>query len=155
MTTLGEELMVGAFALEGYVPPKKAIKLQLDLIRVIGMMPVGRPVIRIYPVPSPEMGAWKRLWWRLRYFIFGKVLGGVGGVGETVWWAHSSFQALAESTTASFGAVMTDTWPEKAQGKGKFYLIIASCRRFEMFRVRNFLFSQGHIIINHADLVVG
>jgi len=158
LSSLGDELMVGAYCVEGYVHPKEAIRLQREIIKVVQMRPVGKPVVRVYPVASPDWWWLRRFWWQLRYWLYDKLSDGAGKEGETTLWAHATIQPLAESISGAItlpGFVATDTWPEKLRGKGKFYIILASCALFESVRVRNHLICQGWKVRSYRDLIVG
>ncbi len=106
---LGRSMHMHSFSLQGTSMPHENWRRFLDeLVKAIGMRPVGMPAMWHYPTER----------------------GGHGGFGTT----------MIQPITESFLAV--DTWPDH----GGAYLIVCSCRRFDVQQIKPLL-KKWHLTI--------
>jgi len=111
---LGLKLQIAGFAVEGYLTEIEAQAFLQEIVNLIGMTPYGQAFVKTFPTPE-----------------------GLGGEGETV--VQPFFlQPLVESFTFSLpGTLAYDSY--RVEGKNGFYLLIASCKYFNLSDVEFYL----------------
>jgi len=117
---LGLNLKISGYRVQGKASRREFKRILLEVVNLINMTPAGKPKVWSFPWYSRF---WQRIVAWIVWLATAKTLPGLGGAGLTI------IQPLVESFA------LVDYWRDH----GHWFLVIGSCRPYEVRQVVNFL----------------